>query len=70
MKKVQAADQQINSKRRSFLRTGAVVGGSVAGATGLAGKAIAADEVPEAETREEGYRMTRHIAEYYKTAKL
>jgi hypothetical protein len=63
-------EQFPDSQRRDFLR------GSIAAATGLAasvavGTSIAAtaetDVGPEPE-KKEGYRLTKHIADYYKSA--
>ena len=71
MKKTQADKNHVSNSRRSFLRKSAIVGGGVAGSAGLSGQVLAESEAltPETDT-EEGYRMTKHIAEYYKTAKL
>ena len=62
--------QRIDAQRRNFLR------GTVATATGVAVTAIAAKSltgVAEADTGDrretyEGYRLTKHIADYYKSA--
>ena len=70
MKQTQSIKNQKRTSRRSFLRKGALVGGGVAAATALPGQALAAEEIPEAEAGNDNYRMTEHIAEYYKTAKL
>lgn len=67
----QSKSQNPRDSRRSFLRKGVVVGGGLAGASALSGEALAAtDEMPVQDTQQEGYRLTEHIAEYYKTAKL
>ena len=71
MKNTQADKNQVSKSRRSFLRKTAVVSGGVAGAAGLSGQVLAETEAPAPATdTDEGYRMTAHIAEYYKTAKL
>ncbi len=70
MKKTQAMKNHTRSSRRSFLRKSAIVGGGVAGAAALPGQTLAAETIPEPETGSDGYRMTEHIAEYYKSAKL
>jgi hypothetical protein len=70
VKQTQSVKNQKRSSRRSFLRKGAIAGGSVAEATTLSGEVLAAEEIPDTETKSDSYRMTDHIAEYYKTAKL
>lgn len=70
MKQTQSNKTQKRSSRRSFLRKGALVGGSVATAAALPGQALAAEELPEQAAKSDSYRVTDHIAEYYKTAKL
>jgi hypothetical protein len=65
-------EQPEDSKRRDFLR------GSVAAATGIAATTAAGTSIaaitdtgvgvePE---KKEGYRLTRHIADYYKSAAI
>ncbi len=57
--------------RRTFLRKSALAAGGLAGAATLPGEVLAdADNLPDEETQQAGYRLTEHIAEYYKTAKL
>ena len=57
--------------RRSFLRKSALAAGGLAGAATLPGEVLAdVENLPEKETQQAGYRLTEHIAEYYKTAKL
>ncbi len=70
MKQTQSIKNQKRNSRRSFLRKGALVGGGVATAAALPGQALAAEDVPEPEANNDSYRVTDHIAEYYKTAKL
>ena len=63
-------EQPADSQRRDFLR------GSVAAATGIAAATAAGTSIAAvAETvvgvepdKKEGYRLTRHIADYYKSA--
>lgn len=58
--------------RRSFLSGGAILGAGTLVAVTLPGVA-AAVETQEAEIKnkkEEGYRLTQHIADYYKSAAL
>ena len=70
MKQTQSIKNQKRSSRRSFLRKSALAGGGVATAAALPGQALAAEDLPEPESKSDSYRMTDHIAEYYKTAKL
>lgn len=70
MKKTQSAKPQEHTSRRSFLRKSALIGGGVASASALPGQALAAEELSEPKVKNENYRMTEHIAEYYKSAKL
>ncbi len=58
--------------RREFLSKGAVLGaGAIASAT-LPNAAVAAipEELKVEKKKEEGYRLTQHIADYYKSAAL
>ena len=65
-------DQPIDSKRRDFLR------GSIAAATGIAATTAAATSIAAVAdsdagvepVKKEGYRLTRHIADYYKSAAI
>jgi hypothetical protein len=70
MKKTPSPKNQERSSRRSFLRKSALIGGGVASAAALPGQVLAAEEIIEPEVKNENYRMTEHIAEYYKSAKL
>lgn len=63
------SDKQLET-RRSFLRKSVAIGGGVAGVTALSGEAQAAAETPSDEVKEEGYRLTDHVAEYYKSTRL
>lgn len=60
--------------RRKFLSGGAVLGASVIAAVAIPSSVAAATEqVPvleKEEIKEEGYRMTQHIADYYKSASV
>lgn len=69
--KKHSKSQNRRDSRRSFLRKGVVVSGGLAGAAALPGEALAAaEQAPEQKTQKEGYRLTEHIAEYYKSARL
>ena len=71
MNKTHLDKKHVSNSRRSFLRKSAIVGGGVATAASMPGQALAeADEVVPSTKTEEGYRMTEHIAEYYKSAKV
>ena len=68
-KKLTDKKKNLNEGRRDFLRGSAVVGAGVVAATGLSGQAVAAIEPEKTEQPvEEGYRLTKHILDYYKTA--
>ncbi len=58
--------------RRQFISSGIVLGAGAITAVALPNAAMAAQEIPEAENtkQEEGYRLTQHIADYYKSAAL
>lgn len=58
--------------RRQFISSGVVLGAGALTAVALPNVASAAQEVPATENtkKEEGYRLTQHIADYYKSAAL
>jgi len=61
--------QKLNEGRRDFLRGSVVVGAGAIVASGLSGQAIASVEIEKTEQPvEEGYRLTKHILDYYKAA--
>ncbi len=56
--------------RRQFLSSGAAIGATAVAAVAIPNAALA-EEVPVAESKkEEGYRLTQHIADYYKSASV
>lgn len=56
--------------RRQFLSSGAALGATAVAAVAIPNAALAT-EVPVVENnKEEGYRLTQHIADYYKSAAL
>lgn len=58
--------------RRDFLKDVTLAGGGLAASAVLSGAAVAAVEPEEAKAegqREEGYRLTEHVARYYDTLK-
>ena len=57
------------ASRRNFLRGSAVVGSAAAAVVAMPATAVAATQVQgEVDTpTEEGYRLTQHIADYYKS---
>lgn len=64
--------QQLNSQRRGFLRGSLVVATGVALSTGT-GKSMAdvSGKVAATEAgKNEGYRLTQHIKDYYKSAAI
>ena len=69
--KQQADKENRHESRRSFLRKGVAVSGGLVGGAALSTEASAAVEAQtEKPASEEGYRLTDHISEYYKSAKL
>ncbi len=57
--------------RRQFLSSGAALGATAVAAVAIPNAALAAEEVPVVQNnKEEGYRLTQHIADYYKSAAL
>jgi len=60
------------ASRRAFLRQSVMIGASVATVVAVPTQVLASVEkttkvMPK---KEEGYRMTKHIAEYYKSTQL
>ena len=70
MKKTQPSKTPKHNSRRSFLRKSALIGGGVASAAAMPGQVVAAEAPIEPTVKDDNYRMTEHIAEYYKSAKL
>ena len=65
-------DQPTESKRRDFLR-GSIAAAAGVAATTAAGTSIAAvtdTDVGVEPEKKEGYRLTKHIADYYKSAAI
>jgi len=61
--------QKLSQSRRKFLRDASVMGGIAAVAAGAPGIALAETaEQATAEKPDEGYRLTQHILDYYKSA--
>jgi len=57
--------------RRQFLSSGAAIGATAVAAVAIPNAALAAEEVPVIKNKkEEGYQLTQHIADYYKSAAL
>jgi hypothetical protein len=60
--------QKPDPKRRAFLRGSASAGVGVAVATALPGLTSAStEEITHESSRKKGYRLTPHIAAYYKS---
>ena len=71
MRKTQQFTTDDAITRRVFLRRSLTIGAGVAGAITLpAQAAVSVTEELHSEAKQEGYRMTEHIAEYYKSAKI
>jgi len=61
--------QKLNKSRRDFLHSSAIVGAGAVAASSFSGRAVASVNTNQVEQPvEEGYRLTRHILDYYKTA--
>ncbi len=66
-------DNQHRANRRSLLKGLAVAGTAATAAAAGAATIVAPDSEPEATTtppRSEGYRLTPHVAEYYRKARF
>ncbi|WP_428623978.1 twin-arginine translocation signal domain-containing protein [Sedimenticola sp.] len=62
------SNKTLDSGRREFIRGSLVTGVGVATAAVLPGTVMAAEESSSAQTKvQQGYRLTAHILEYYKT---
>lgn len=61
--------QQVSQSRRRFLREAGVTGGIAAVAAGAPGIVLAESTTESTEQKpEQGYRLTQHILDYYKSA--
>ena len=61
--------QQTSQSRRKFLRNAGITGGAAAVATSTPGIALAESTAEDKQERpQEGYRLSKHILDYYKTA--
>ncbi|MGB1108728.1 MAG: twin-arginine translocation signal domain-containing protein [Gammaproteobacteria bacterium] len=67
MKDSHDSKRPVSEQRRNFLRDAAAGGGAVAVAAALPGAALADDGEQPTAKKEEGYRLTKHIADYYKS---
>jgi len=59
--------------RRSFLSGGAIIGAGALAAVAIPSVAAAenqASAIDNKDNKEDGYRLTQHIADYYKSAAL
>lgn len=61
-------DDQKDNSRREFLRKTAAAGAGAAAAVTLPGVAVAGVPDTQQPSDKKGYRLTRHIVDYYKTA--
>jgi hypothetical protein len=59
--------QPQSEARRSFLRNAALTCTAAGVVTSLPGTALAAPEEAERPQAEKGYRLTRHVLDYYKS---
>ena len=61
--------QSADKGRRNFMRGSAIAGAGAVIAAGCPAAAVASASVADVEaTPEEGYRLTQHIKDYYKSA--
>lgn len=61
--------QQVSHSRRKFLRDAGIAGGAAAVAAGSPGVVLAEDSGEMAGQKPtEGYRLTKHVLDYYKSA--
>ena len=71
LKKYAEATFSYDLSRRQFLSGGAILSASAVAVAIAPTVAVAATQVePVLEKKEEGYRLTQHIADYYKSAAL
>ncbi len=60
--------KQSTVSRRDFLQGAAAVGAGAAVLTASGSVVAATPESPDEQAKPKGYRLTRHIIDYYKTA--
>ena len=61
--------QQVSQSRRKFIRDASVAGGIAAAAASVPGVALAdAGDSGTEQKPSDGYRLTKHILDYYKSA--
>lgn len=63
-------DKQVDGERRKFLGQAVAAGAGSVVAASLPGSALGADEIEaqESDKAQQGYRLTRHVLDYYKSA--
>ncbi|MCB1758263.1 MAG: transcriptional initiation protein Tat [Gammaproteobacteria bacterium] len=63
-------ERQVDDKRRRFLGQAVAAGAGTVAAASLPGSALGAVETErqEGEKARQGYRLTRHVLDYYKSA--
>ena len=62
-------DDQKENSRRAFLRQTAAMGAGATAVVALPGVVVASEaEERQQSSEKKGYRLTRHIVDYYKTA--
>jgi len=65
---VKKIKNDLNKKRREFIKSSTLAGAGVVATTVLPGTAIASNSVEEPEEKQKGYQLTEHVLEYYKSA--
>jgi len=61
---------EVKISRRQFLSSGAAIGATAVAAVAIPNAVLAAEEPIVENNKEEGYQLTQHIADYYKSAAL
>ena len=62
-------EDNIDNQRRHFLRNSVLVGAGTVAAGSLHAAETPTAEVKKSDAKQEGYRLTKHIQDYYKSAK-
>jgi len=60
--------QSVDTKRREFMRDSISASVSVAVAASVPVSALASEDEPAVVKKQQGYHLTNHILEYYKSA--
>lgn len=68
--KQKVPDQSIQESRRDFMKKSSLAGAGLAAAAVAPGAAVASigDPAPQEKRQQQGYQLTPHVIEYYKSA--